>query len=261
MDEMAMIQLKRKKNGPPLIIYNYNTVSPITRACLSTYSYDADDEPVFPDDPDDIERKMYMAEKEALSRDANYRREITKKKFKLYSETATFVVDQDIDYLACESHLLNIGFTEPGSRGRLCNYPPHVYMSLVDYNDKYFPNRPIVPLYTNLEHKIAITREIIERKIAKGVPKDGKKFGDMMYANYGENDTRRYKALLTKSDHGDELVRRSKAMVAKDRTRTESNVAKFKHHNRSQIMSTVSHISCAPSMITKKPVQKRVARK
>lgn len=262
VEEMSIIQLRRKRNGPPLMIYNYNTVSPVARACLSSYSYKERKEAMSIDDPDDPIVKMHLEEMDALRRDENYRRDITKKRFKLFSETAVFEVDQDIDYLACQYHLVQIGYRQSHPKGHLVNYPAHVYMDLVDYNDNYHKNESTIPLYENLEHKIATTRTIIEARISKRSSKDRVKSSELTFANYSKRDGELQKALLARSDYGDAPMRRNQAMVAQDRTRSESTINKMgfggggggtkrRMKDVCKIMSTVNNISTSSSLKAK----------
>lgn len=242
-DQMSIIQLKRNPKGRPLVIYNYNTVLPTTRSCLSVYSYDKEPESAELEDPDDPYVIRHKAEMAALMEDDERRRDITQRRFKLYSETASFYVNKDIDLLSCEEHLMRIGHEEQYPTGRLCNYPPHVYMDLADYREKVFPNSTSLGLYANVAHKIAVTREIIEGKIAEHELKYGRTYVDIMFANYHQVDRDQQEQSLFKSNHGSGIRRRSPEVIAREKKKAQTNLTLFGQKYR---MNEIGKINTTP---------------
>ncbi len=106
-DSLSMLALEPKPNGKKMVISNHNTISPSVRASLSIY------------------------EKNSTS--------LMKKRVQVYSETTGWEMDQDIDYIMCKEHMRNTGNRTLRSRPeyQLFNYPPSLYMALLDEDDEY----------------------------------------------------------------------------------------------------------------------------
>ncbi len=155
VDKPAVIQLQRRPQARPMIIYNHTTVSPLTRACLSIYD----------EEPDDEEGLAERAEMQAWNRDLQAyerRRSVKQRRFLLYAQTTTFRVDKDLDYIYCESHLRNMAVAEPqDAQGRLANYPPHVYQQLIDWRDEHGTRRPFLQPFIDVMDRLRVAREMI----------------------------------------------------------------------------------------------------
>lgn len=227
-DQMSILQLKRNPNGRPLVIYNYNTVLPTTKSCLSVYSYD--DPECLPESAADPEDPYVIRAKEEMAYIAEldeYRRNVTQRRFKLYSESPSLYVNKDIDLISCKEHLIRIGHTDQFPTGRLCNYPPHVYIDMADYRARVFPDSNSLGLYANVAHKIAVTREIIESKIAESELKFSRTYVDVMFANYHQLDRDQQEQNLFRSNHGAGFIRRSPEVIAREKKKAQDSLALF----------------------------------
>lgn len=244
-DQMSILQLRRNPEGRPIVIYNYNPVAPTTKASLSAYHYENENKPEFDEDDPDAVKNMwidyYEKQEQALQEDEERRRNLTKKRFKMYSESASIYVDEDIDLTSCKHHLAMIGHSDQYPTGRYCNYPPHVYMDLADYRETVFPNGNYLGLYSNVAHKIAVNRDIIEAKIAEVHNlKYSRTLVDIMFADYHQRDIDQQKEKLTRSNHGSGLKTRNPEVLARLKKKAETNAALFGQKYRISEMSRIN---------------------
>jgi hypothetical protein len=102
-DKLLMLPLEPKKNGKKLLVSNYNTIDPSVRDSLSIYN----DNSIT----------------------------LVKKRTRNYLETDTWVIDCDLDVIACKEHMRRIGKrTLPGKeKYALINYPPSTMMAIFEH--------------------------------------------------------------------------------------------------------------------------------
>lgn len=146
VDKPACIQLRRKPEARPMIIYNHTTASPITKACLSIY--------------DAVNDEDAQQMREQQRQDAQ-RRSVRQRRFMLYAQTPTFRVDRDLDAIYCESHMRNMAQDPRDQYGRLVNYPPHVYQQLMDHRDEEGSDRPFMQPFIDVLDRLRVSREMI----------------------------------------------------------------------------------------------------
>jgi hypothetical protein len=160
-DKISVIHLQRKKNGLPLVYYNYNTVSPTAQSSLSIFQVDEVQYPVLREGETDANIIEEVQELDAIRAENARFEEVHKNRFRKFADNPVFLIDRDLDYTSCETHLLNIGYPVKRHAGRLVNYPPHIYMNIADVRDKAQNAPPIVPLYADIMERIATTKKII----------------------------------------------------------------------------------------------------
>ncbi len=153
VDKPAVIRLRRNARAP-LVVYNHMTISPLARASLSVYQQEhgMDAGGIREDDATD-EPEWQTTQRH---------------RFMLHAKTATFCFDKDPDYTYCEAHLRNMACPQPRVQGRLINYPPHVYMSLIDWRDEREretgKRREFVQPYADVMHKVVTTRQMLNAR-------------------------------------------------------------------------------------------------
>lgn len=171
VDKPACIQLQRRPEARPMIIYNHTTVSPITKACLSIY-----------DAVNDAEAQQMRQQQQEDSQ----KRAVRRRRFMLYAETPTFRVDRDVDAIYCESHLRNMAMEPRDQYGRLLNYPPHVYQQLIDHRDEEGAGRPFLQPFIDVLDRLRVSREMIGATIGDDSVGRAMSLSKMQLSNYGD---------------------------------------------------------------------------
>lgn len=212
VDKLATIEMERRRDGIPLVQFNYNTVAPSTRTTLSVYDTRAVDEyDARPDDEETAEAlRVARAERDEEARIEAERlsQAMTKRRYTLYSNEPTVLIDADIDYLSCVEHAERVGVLRPrDSAGRLLNYPPHVYMSLVDDRDRQRAAGVALPamqgVHADVFDRIEKMGRIMEARLGRA--RAGTlRMSQLQSANYHEAD-------VAAESLVDELARRTTA--------------------------------------------------
>jgi hypothetical protein len=208
-DKISVIQLQRKKNGIPLVYYNYNTVSPSAQSALSIFQVEEVQYPVMQEGVSEADGSWQVQEGQELgatsranawavqgaqelaairAENAKFE-EVHKNRFKKFASSPVFVIDRDLDYTSCETHLLNIGYAVERNDNRLVNYPPHMYMNIADVRDRAKNAPPLVPLYADIMERIATTKTIIKANC--GIfDKNTPTFHNLVTSNFEQEDLR-----------------------------------------------------------------------
>jgi hypothetical protein len=217
-DMLAVLQLERPKKCSPFVTYNFTTAPPSAKCSMNAYNgadiagNDADNYEEMEEDVVDelLDGEIYT--RKDLTAEGRERRKaervkriaeavklrrlnVCKNRYKMYADTPVFHSTVDLDFDECRHHMLQMAY--PRQRlpnGRLENYPPHMYMSLWDFNDtrerKTGEKTPVVPLHANLHDKIGMTRRIIDAAVNKTERKDWVTHSQLCDANYEEVDLR-----------------------------------------------------------------------
>jgi hypothetical protein len=190
-DKIAVLQLKRKRNGEPLVYYNYNTIAASSDAALpSLFTSEAVAYPELREGETDPHAILEVQELEAIRAEFAMFEQVHKNRFRQFANHAVAVIDCDLDYSSCADHLLNIGYPVRHGATRLVNYPPHMYMNLVDFRSKLKNAAPLVPLYRDVQERISKTRQIIESQCGLLDTSKVPTFRAMMYSNFDQQDLR-----------------------------------------------------------------------
>ena len=101
VDKLLMLPLQPKQRGKKMVIHNHNTIAPSVYESLSVYK----------------PREGHLM----------------KKRVAMYAETESLVVDKDLDLLACQEHMRNIGERRLLScrEYNLINFPPSTFAALM----------------------------------------------------------------------------------------------------------------------------------
>lgn len=163
-DRLLMLNLKRNKKAPKLIIQNHNVVSSSTRNSLSIYDNIVD------------QSSSSSSSSKNHSRPGE-RRELTRnRRIEEYMDTDAWELDMDLDFITANEHLRNIGFRglKTAKNYTTINYPPSTYMALVDHKrridaaelgkplDDEEVQKPLLeyPFYDNIKRVEARKRKI-----------------------------------------------------------------------------------------------------
>jgi hypothetical protein len=245
VDKVTVIQLERRKDAKPFRIYNFNTVSPTAKSTLSIFSEDnetfdeCNENETNPEVIEQYEELYYLRDQQ------NRFNESIKKRFKLCAESPVIEIDQDLDYISCKDHLRNIAYPSFRSDGRIVNYPPHVYMDLIDCRERMNIKRPFVPIYADIMDRINVTRQHIESQIGLLPESEIVKYSAVVNANYEENDIQ--------STPNKTLKRRSSVVLAKE---TESaNITMQMYHER-YALHKITKVVSSDRFITNKRQKK-----
>jgi len=122
VDELTLLELKRNPLGKKIIVRNYNTVSPSTRATSSIYK--PREKQLTKRRLDDGSEVVELGVGEVLK----------KARVEEYSKVDAWVLNSDIDAIFCREHLQNLGFASLESKKdyELINYPPCTYMATME---------------------------------------------------------------------------------------------------------------------------------
>jgi hypothetical protein len=188
-DKIAMLHLKRKKNGIPLVYYNYNTAAPTAQSALSIFGVEPVQYPTLREGETDPYAILEVQELDAIRAENQKFEEVHKNRFAVFANNPVFPIDRDLDYISCAAHLRDIGYPMLREDRRLVNYPPHMYMNLADHRDKDKNAPPLVPIYGDIQERISTTRKIIEANC--GIfSKDTPQYATVVDCNYEADDLR-----------------------------------------------------------------------
>lgn len=179
VDLPASIRLQRNPRRP-LVHYNHMTVSPLARVSLSIYQQKHGM------DAGGVEEGEEEEEEETVQR----------RSFLLHAQQSTFRYRRDIDFAHCEAHLRNMACPVPRVHGRLINYPPHVYMELIDWRDEQErrsgQSREFVQPYSAVVHRVQKMREMWDAR--RGLLHNAMDMDEFLASDCSANDLRAYNA-------------------------------------------------------------------
>jgi hypothetical protein len=270
-DKIAMLQLKRKKNGIPLVYYNYNTVSSSAKSSFSIFDVDPVDYPTLREGETDPHAILEVQELDAIRAENTRFEEVHKNRFAMFANNPVFPIDRDLDYTSCADHLRNIGYpmVRDPEKPRLVNYPPHMCMNLDDFREQAGQRAPpLVPLYGDIQERIETTKKIIEANCGI-IDKNAPRYAHMIDSNYEREDLLQslYPSSVSFSGNdmdvdGEEqqqpyfppVVRRSFAFRASEKQRARDSVLQTNKRYGKQGLGEI--VNTSHYMTNKRPVKK-----